>query len=314
VSLITVHDWQGLKPQFRGASVALGNFDGLHQGHQRVVATAVDAARKLGVPAGVISFDPHPRRWFQPDAEPFRVMGPGQLARALEQLGVEILYLLPFGAEMAAMSDEAFARDVMAGGMGVKHVAAGFDVTFGKDRAGSDEKLRQYGARFGFGVTIVERMATLEGVKYSSTEARRAVAEGRPEAVVAILGRPFAIEGVVVQGDQIGRTLGFPTANVSLSDYIRPAFGVYAVRVRLADGRVIKGVANIGHRPTIAGGREARLEAHLFDFAEDLYGQTIETELVAYLRPEQKFDGLDALKARIAKDEQEARRRLAQED
>ena len=311
MSLEVVHDWRGLAPELRGASVALGNFDGLHKGHQRVIAAAVDFAREHNIPSGVISFDPHPRRFFQPDATPFRVMGPAQQARALEALGVDILYLLPFDATLAQMSDETFAREVLSQGLGVKHVAAGFDVSFGKDRTGSGLKLQRYGQELGFGVSIVERMATLEGVKFSSTEARRAIADGRPEEVVEILGHPFAIEGEVVHGDQRGRLLGFPTANVWLDDYARPAFGVYAVRVRLPDGRVIDGVANVGHRPTV-NGTDERLEAHLFDFDEDLYGQTLETEFVARIRPEQKFEGLDALKARIALDAEDARRRLAE--
>jgi len=309
VSIEIIRSWQGLTPEQKGASVALGNFDGLHEGHRTVIQAAIDAGRKLGVPAGVISFDPHPRRYFQPEAEPFRVMTTGQLARALQALGVSRLYLLPFDSTMASMSDEAFAREVLSQGLGVRHVAAGFDITFGKDRSGSPESLKRYGAALGFSVSIVERMATLEGVKYSSTEARRAIADGAPEEVADLLGHPFAIEGEVTQGDQRGRLLGFPTANVALGDYIRPAFGVYAVRVRLPDGRVVPGVANIGKRPTV-GGEIARLEVHLFDFAEDLYGQVIETELVSKIRPEQKFEGLDALKARIAIDAAEARKRL----
>ncbi len=309
MTLKVVTRWHGLDASDRGASVALGNFDGVHQGHRAVIEKAVAEARRLGAPAGVISFDPHPRRFFQPDAAPFRVMSPGQQARTLEALGVDIFYRLPFDAAMAGLSDEAFARDVLAEGLGVRHVAAGFDVTFGKDRTGSGEELKRYGARFGFGVTIVERMATLEGIKYASTEARRALAAGEPERVADLLGQPFAIEGEVFQGDQRGRLLGFPTANVMLGDYVRPAFGVYAVRVRLPDGRMIPGVANVGRRPTV-NGTDERVEAHLFDFDEDLYGRAIEVELVCFIRPEQKFESLDALKARIAKDSAEARRKL----
>jgi riboflavin kinase/FMN adenylyltransferase len=309
MTLSLVRDWKGLQPAQQGASIALGNFDGLHLGHQRVIGAAIEAARKLRAPSGVISFEPHPRRFFQPDAAPFRVMSTAQLGRALEAMGVEILYLLSFDREMAQMSDETFAREVLAEGLKVRQVAAGFDVSFGKDRSGSGAELQSYGKRYGFGVTIVERMATLEGVKYASTEARRAIADGRPEAVVDILGRPFAIEGEVMRGDQRGRLLGFPTANVALDDYVRPAFGVYAVRVLLPDGRVFPGVANVGRRPTV-GGEDERLEVHLFGFEGDLYGQIIETELVGRIRPEQKFEGLDALKARIAKDVVEAKRRL----
>jgi riboflavin kinase/FMN adenylyltransferase len=301
VSLRIVRDWRGLAAADRGASVALGNFDGLHPGHVAVIEAAIAAGKRLGAPAGVISFEPHPRRYFQPDAEPFRVMSTRQLARALEEMGVEIFYLLPFDRSMATMSDETFAKEVLKDGLGVRHVAAGFDVSFGKDRAGNGALLEAYGKTYGFEVTIVTRMATLEGVKYASTEARRAIEDGSPEAVEEILGRPFAIEGEVMRGDQRGRLLGFPTANVGLDDYVRPAFGVYAVNVRLADGRTFGGVANIGRRPTV-GGEDERLEVHLFDFEGDLYGQTIETQLVARIRPEQKFESLDALKARIEKD------------
>jgi riboflavin kinase/FMN adenylyltransferase len=310
MSIQVIRDWRHVPAKCKGASVALGNFDGLHRGHRAVVQAAVKAAKALSAPPAVISFEPHPRRFFQPSAEPFRVMSPAQLARALNEQGVDVFYLLPFDAEMAAMSDAGFAREVLAKGLGVRHVAAGFDVTFGKDRTGSAASLQALGKDLGFGVTIVERMATLEGVKFSSTEARRAIADGAPEEVAELLGHPFAIEGEVVKGDQRGRLLGFPTANVGLDDYIRPAFGVYAVRVRLPSGRVVPGVANIGKRPTV-GGEDARLEVHLFDFAEDLYGQTIETELVSMIRPEQRFESLDALKARIALDADEARKRLA---
>jgi riboflavin kinase/FMN adenylyltransferase len=310
MSLTIIRDWRDLPAAQRGASVALGAFDGLHRGHQTVIGAAVAVGRSHGYPTGVISFDPHPRRWFQPTAEPFRVMGPAQQARALEALGVDILYLLPFGAELAGMTDEAFARDVLAGGLGIRHVTAGFDIHFGKDRTGNGDTLKKYGQAFGFGVTIIERLANLEGVKFSSTEARRAIADGRPEEVADILGRPFAICGEVKTGDKRGRQLGFPTANVGLEDYVRPAFGVYAVRVRLPDGRVLPGVANIGNRPTV-NGTDERLEVHLFDFAEDLYGQVIEVELAAFIRHEQKFGSLDALKERIGKDAAEARRHLA---
>lgn len=307
-----IEAWRDLPPEARGASVALGNFDGLHRGHQAVIAEARRAADRLSAPCGVISFEPHPRKWFQPQAEPFRVMGPRQFARALEALGVERLYALPFDADMAAMSDEDFAREVLSEGLGVRHVAAGFDVTFGRDRTGDGEVLEAYGRRYGFGVSICPRMADLEDVKFSSTAVRQAVRAGDPRRAAEILGHPFAIEGVVAQGDQRGRTLGFPTANLSLSDYVRPAFGVYATRVRLEDGRVFDGVANIGRRPTVKG-QDERLEVHLFDFEGDLYGQTLEVALVGFLRPEQTFAGLEALKVRISHDADAARALLRRE-
>jgi riboflavin kinase/FMN adenylyltransferase len=305
-----LNDWRGLEAGDRGAAIALGNFDGVHRGHQRVIAAAADAARRLGAPLGVISFEPHPRRWFQPEAEPFRVMSVDQQARALEALGVEILYVLPFGAAMAGMTDQEFAREVLAEGLGVRAVAAGYDVSFGKNRTGDGDALRRYGERDSFEVAIVERVDDAKGMKLSSSAVREALKRAAPEEAAEILGRPFAIEGAVRPGDARGRTIGVPTLNVELDDYVRPAFGVYATRTRLPDGRVIDGVANLGRRPTV-GGEVERLEVHLFDFDEDLYGRTVETQLLSFLRPEQKFAGLDALKAQIADDMREARRRLA---
>jgi riboflavin kinase/FMN adenylyltransferase len=303
------HDWRGLEPVDQGASTAFGNFDGVHLGHQRVIAAAKAAAERLGAPLGVISFEPHPRRWFQPEAAPFRVMSVNQQARALAELGVDLFYILPFGAELAGMSAEDFARLVLHEGLKVRHVAAGFDVTFGKGRTGSGESLEALGRALGFGVTIVERVDDAHGVKLSSSAVREALEAGRPEEAAVILGRPFAIEGVVAHGDKRGRLLGFPTANIELGDYVRPAFGVYATLIRLPDGREVKGVANLGRRPTVSGTVE-RLEVHLFDFEEDLYGQTVETALISFLRPETRFDSLDALKAQIAEDAVAARKAL----
>lgn len=305
-----IHGWTALDDDQRGASVALGNFDGVHLGHRAVIGQAAAAARALNVPSGVVSFEPHPRRWFQPDAEPFRLTTIGQQARALEALGVERLYLLPFDATMASLSDEAFARFVLAEGLGVRHVAVGFDITFGKGRTGSPERLAAYGRDLGFTVSVTDALCSSEGSKLSSSAVREALMGARPDQAAAILGRPFAIEGEVVHGDKRGRTIGVPTANVRLGDYVRPAYGVYATRTRLPDGRVLDGVANLGVRPMFQA-PEPLLEVWLFDFAEDIYGQVIETELIAWLRPELKFDGLDALKTRIDQDAQEARAALA---
>lgn len=306
MALTVVHDWRGAPETARGAACALGNFDGVHRGHRSVIATARARARASGAPCGVISFEPHPRRWFTPAAEPFRVTTPGQQARILGELGVDIFFVLPFGAELAGMTDETFAREVLAEGLGVSHVTVGFDISFGKGRTGSPERLMLYGAEFGFEVTVVDRIADPSGAKLSSTAVRSALRAGRPQDAAAVLGRPFAIEGVVAHGDKRGRTLGFPTLNVPLGDYVRPAFGVYATRTRLPDGRIAPGVSNLGARPTV-GGTQERLETFLFDVDEDLYGAVVETELVAFIRPEMKFEGLEALKAQIAIDATEAR-------
>ena len=301
-----IRGWRDLPVGQRGAAVAIGAFDGVHRGHQAVIANAREAAQAMGAPLGVVSFDPHPRRWFQPDAAPFRLMTPDQMATALEALGVERLYLLPFDAEMAAMSDEGFARTVLADGLGIKHAAVGFDFTFGKGRTGSPEALTGYGRDLGFTVSVADRKDDADGLKLSSSAVREALKAGDMARAAAILGRPFAIAGEVIHGDKRGRTIGAPTANVDLGDYMRPAYGVYATRTRLPDGRVIDGVASLGVRPMFAV-ETPLLEVWLFDFDEDLYGQTIETRLIAFLRPEMAFDGLEALKMQIDRDAAAAR-------
>ena len=312
MALKLVHGWRSLEQADRGGALALGNFDGVHRGHRQVIAEAARAARQLGAPLAVATFEPHPRRWFQPDAEPFRLQTLNQQARTLESLGVDRLHVLPFDAELAEMSDETFARRVLHEGLDVRHVAVGFDVTFGKGRTGDPSSLAAYGASLGFTVSTTPLIASPDGVKLSSSAVRDALASGKPEQAERILGRPFAIEGVVQHGDKRGRLLGFPTANILLDDYVRPAFGVYAVRSLLADGRRVPGVANLGRRPTVDG-TEERLEVWLFDLNEDLYGQTIETDLLAFIRPERRFSGLDELKAQIAADADAARALLLPE-
>lgn len=305
-----VHGWRGLTPRQRGAASALGAFDGVHRGHQAVIGAAREAADHLSAPLAVVTFEPHPRRWFQPDAAPFRLMSLAQMARALEAQGVKRLYVLPFDAEMAAMSDEAFARDVLAKGLGLRHAAVGFDFTYGKGRTGSPEALTRIGRDLGFSVSVTERVDDRSGLKLSSSAVREALAAGDMARATRILGRPFAIEGEVVHGDKRGRTIGVPTANVRLGDYMRPAYGVFATRTRLADGRLVDGVANLGVRPMFET-PEPLLEVWLFDFSGDLYGQVVETQLIERLRGEMSFDGLDALKVQIEADAKAARAALA---
>jgi len=305
MALKVLHGWKTLAAPDTGAAVALGNFDGVHLGHQRVIADAAATAASIGAPLGLISFEPHARMHFEPDAPPFRLMTPHQLARVVERLGVQRLYLLPFGVEMANFTDRDFVRSVLVAGLGVRHVAVGFDVTFGKDRTGDPHSMRRYGEEFGFSVSVTAEVA-LDGHKMSSSAVREALRDGHPEVAEAILGRPFAIEGVVQKGRQLGRQLGFPTANVPLIDYVAPKFGVYATRTRLADGRQLAGVANIGVNPT-TGEVDPRLEVWLFDFDEDIYGETIETDLIAFLRPELKFPSIDAMVAQIWLDARDAR-------
>ena len=217
-----VHGWKDLPDAERGAAVALGNFDGVHRGHQQVIAQAARAARTAKVPLGVVTFDPHPRRLFRPSEPAFKLMTHDQQARALEALGVDILYLLPFDFEMASFNDREFVEKVLVGGLGVKHVAVGFDISFGRGRTGSADLMKVYGAEHGFSVSVAEPVANREGEKFSSTGVRDALRDGHPEAAARILGRPFAIEGVVRRGQQLGRQLGFPTANVEVEDYVVP--------------------------------------------------------------------------------------------
>jgi len=306
MTLKTVNAWKNLPAEERGASVALGNFDGVHRGHQQVIAQAAKAALAAKTPLGVITFDPHPRRLFRPTEPAFKLMTHGQQARALGGLGVDLLYLLPFDFEMASFGDREFVEKVLVEGLGVKHVAAGFDISFGRGRTGSGDLLKVYGEEYGFTVSIAEPVASRDGEKFSSTAVRDALRDGQPEHAARILGRPFAIEGVVRRGQQLGRQLGFPTANVEVEDYVVPKLGVYATRTRLPDGREVPGVANLGNNPT-TGIVETRLETWLFDFDEDLYGQIIETDLIAFLRPELKFDSLELMIEQIHRDEQAAR-------
>jgi riboflavin kinase/FMN adenylyltransferase len=308
--LRVIRGWTELTDADRGAAVAMGSFDGVHKGHQRVIALAARAAKDLGVPLGVITFDPHPRAWFRPGEPAFRLMKFDQQARALEALGVDILYVLPWDAELANMSDREFAARVLHEGLGARHVAVGFDNSFGKDRTGTPQTMRQYGEELGFGVSVAEEVTDGEGDKYSSTAVREALREGRPEEAQRVLGRPFAIEGAVQRGRQLGRKLGFPTANVPLDDYVVPRFGVYATRTRLQDGRRLPGVANIGVNPTVEGITRPLLEVWLFDFDEDIYDQVIETDLIAFLRPEEKFPDLATMTAQVMQDARNARSML----
>jgi riboflavin kinase/FMN adenylyltransferase len=310
VAIEIVHGWRDLVPSQRGAAAAVGAFDGVHRGHQAVIGAARQAAERLSAPLAVVTFEPHPRRWFQPEAAPFRLMSLAQMARAIDGLGVDRLHVLPFDAEMAAMTDEAFARDVLSGGLGLCHAAVGFDFTNGKGRTGSAEGLLRIGQDLGFSVSVTGRMDDASGLKLSSSAVREALAAGDMARATRILGRPFAIEGEVVHGDKRGRTIGVPTANVRMGDYMRPAYGVFATRTRLADGRWIDGVANLGVRPMFET-PEPLLEVWLFDFTGDLYGQVVETRLIERLRGEMAFDSLDALKVQIDADAQAARAVLA---
>lgn len=293
----------------RGASIALGNFDGVHRGHQAVMASARVAAEQLGAPLGMAVFEPHPRRFFFPGAPPFALQSFDQRARAAALVGVSVVYEIAFTAELASWSAEDFAQLLLVEQIGVRHVSVGDDFRFGKNRAAGVEELAQIGAALGFSVTAVSQIEAL-GDRISSTAIRDALAVGDIGLANTLLTRPWAIEGVVERGFQRGRGFGFATANLKLGEYTRPKLGIYAVRVNVGDGVWRAGVASIGVNPTVGALPEPLLEAHLFDFDADLYGKTIEVQLHAYLRAEAKFDDVDALKAQMARDAEAARKIL----
>jgi len=287
----------------RGASAAIGNFDGVHLGHRHVIDIARRAGEKIGAPPGVVTFEPHPREFFAPDAPPFRLMGAEARAHRLEKIGVERLYELPFNAALAGLSPRAFVRDILADGLGLRHVVVGADFCFGKGRAGNAAILQEFGAEMGFGVTIADLIEG-PGGQVSSTAIRTALSQGRPRDAAAMLGHWHRIEGPVLGGEQRGRTLGYPTANMSIAGLHPPRFGVYAVLVDVLDGPhqgTYHGAASLGVRPQY-GGAEPNLETFLLDFSGDLYGAHLSVGLVEYLRPEETFDSLDAFIAQMDAD------------
>ena len=291
-------------PSLRGGVVAIGNFDGVHRGHQAVISRAATLAAGFGAPRAVLTFEPHPRRFFRPEIPPFLLTPFRAKAQLLAALGVEMLAVQRFDAAFAHLDADAFIRRILVDGLAARHVVVGYDFTFGHERSGNVDVLKRAGSQYGFGVTAVGPVASADGEIFSSTNIRDYLVGGKPGHAAALLGRPFEIHGMVLGGDRRGRTIGFPTANLTLGGYIRPAFGVYAVRAGVeTEGRIAwhDGVANLGLRPTVDGSR-LLLETHLFDFARDIYNTHLRVALIEFIRPEQKFSGLDALKAQIAED------------
>jgi len=302
----TLRDHLFMDPSDRGACAAIGNFDGVHLGHQSVIALARDA--EPDAPLGVLTFEPHPRAFFAPDAPPFRLMSREARASRLEKLGVDTLFELNFNSALAALSPEAFARKVISDGFGLRHVIVGADFCFGKGRSGTAADLQHFGAQMGFGVTIAPLMAHSETV-VSSTAIRRALSDGKPREAASMLGHWHRIEGPVIGGEQRGRDLGYPTANMSIDGLHPPAFGVYAVLVDVLEGPHegrYHGVASMGVRPMF-GENRPNLETFIFDFSGDLYDTPLSVGLVEYLRPEAKFDGLEALITQMDADSLRAR-------
>lgn len=300
-------DWNWVDPVARGTSVAMGNFDGIHLGHQKVI----DLARNHGR-LGIVTFEPHPRQVFAPDAKAFRLMNAEARANRLAKLGVDTLFELPFNKLLSGMDPDTFAGKVLAEGLGVSHVVVGADFCFGKGRAGRAQDLIRLGAVHGFGVTIADLVMDA-GREVSSTAIRQALADGNPRAAAAMLGHLHRIEGEVIHGEKRGRELGYPTANMSIAGLHPPKFGVYAVKADVLSGPhagSYLGAASLGVRPQF-GGDVPNLETFLFDFIGDLYGHHLSIAFVEYLRPEMKFGGLQGLLNQMAADCTRARAILA---
>lgn len=293
----------------RGGVVALGNFDGFHRGHQAVVGAAIAHGRATGRPVLVASFDPHPVRFFRPDAPPFRLTTLDQRAGLFAEAGADAMLVFRFDEALASLTPEQFVADLLIERAGAAHVVTGEDFTFGKGRSGNVAILSEIGARHGMTTAAIGPVSDDKG-PISSSRIRAALTEGDPQEAARLLTRPFRIAGTVQHGDKVGRTIGYPTANIVLDRYLRPRYGIYAVRGRLPDGRVIDGAANVGIRPTFDPPKEL-LEVFFFDFAESLYDQAIEIEIIAYIRPEAKFDSLEALTEQMDRDCAEAKRILA---
>ncbi|MBO9574753.1 MAG: bifunctional riboflavin kinase/FAD synthetase [Sphingobium sp.] len=300
----------GVPAHLRGAVIALGNFDGFHLGHQAVVARAIEQARAEGRPAIVATFDPHPVRLFQPDAPPFRLTTLDQRERLFGAAGADAMLVFHFDRELASRTAAEFVA-MLAQDFGATGVVTGEDFTFGKGRSGSIAVLQELGAPLGLTAEAVAPVTDDGGEVISSSRIRDALMAGDCATATRLLSRPFAIEGAVIHGDKRGRSIGFPTANMELGPYLRPAYGIYAVRVHLPNERVIGGAANLGIRPTFNPPKEL-LETYLFDFAGDLYGQTVEVALIERLRGEAKFETMDALVAQMDADVAQARAILGQ--
>lgn len=299
-----IRDWTDVPASARGASVALGNFDGVHRGHAEILRAA-HAARPDGRRA-VLTFAPHPREFFRPDDPPFRLTLEAERSAALAADGVDLIFELGFDQAFSEITAERFIAEILHEGIGAAHLTCGPDFAFGHRRGGDVALLAAEAEALGIGLTVVPAFGDAEG-PISSTRIRRLLQDGYPERAALLLGRPHQIRGAVAHGDRLGRTIGFPTANVALGRHLEPARGVYVVTARLDGGHEVAGVANIGRRPTVAEGAISRLEVHLFDFDADIYGQEIAVALHHFIRPERRFPDIDALRAQIGSDAEVAR-------
>jgi len=311
-----LRDCNNVPQELKGLVLAIGNFDGVHRGHQAVIGEAQKEAEKRFVPSGVLTFEPHSREFFAPEAPPIRLSTLDTRAAHLNWLGVDVMAALTFDLEFSQKTAEQFVKDVLVDGFGVSHVVVGYDFIFGHKRQGTTVILSELGKKYGFGVTVVEPVGE-ETTIFSSTAIRKCLEAGDPATAASLLGHWWEVDGTVIKGDQRGRTIGFPTANLPITKYQQPKLGVYAVRVGLTEDNGatswVDGVANYGRRPTFDKS-DTLLEVHLLDFESDLYGQHIHVAFVDFIRDEKKFTGLEALQEQIKLDEQSARQILARED
>lgn len=303
-----IRDWNAISGADRGAAIAIGNFDGVHKGHQSVIGLARDAAGPIAAPVGVLTFEPHPREYFAPDGQPFRLMNAEARANRLAKLGVDILYELPFDDRLAGLSASDFVSEVLHRDIGARHVVVGQDFCFGKGRKGNADSLHAAGLSHGFGVTIAPMLGGPAG-RVSSTAIRLALTEGRARDAAEMLGHWHRIEGPVIHGEKRGRMLGYPTANMSIAGLHPPRFGVYAVLVDILGGPhrgSHHGVASIGVRPMF-GDNVPNIETLVFDFSGNLYDAHLSVALVEFLRGEERFDSIDALIVQMDADSAQAR-------
>jgi riboflavin kinase/FMN adenylyltransferase len=303
-----VHGSDAVPREAKGAVLALGNFDGVHRGHQVLIGRAIAAATRSGRPSGALLFEPHPREFFQPDTPHFRLTPLDEKLAVLEGLGLDVAIVLPFDAKLAALDAGRFIEDILVGALAVSEVVVGYHFFFGRNRGGSVETLKAAGAAYGFAVTVVEPIAEA-GEPFSSTAIRLLLAEGDVRGAAAALGRPWRVTGPVIGGAKRGTGLGFPTANVALPKGTALGHGIFAVRVRL-DGRDLDGAAYLGTRPTFDDGMPV-LEVFLFDFDEAIYGHTIEVSFIDKVRDDRKFDSAEELVRQMEEDCAKAREILA---
>ena len=290
---------------------AVGNFDGVHLGHRKIIEHAKTIADRVGARPSVLTFEPHPRALFQTDGVPFRLSTSVSKARALSETGIDLIFELPFDQTFAQLSAEEFVVKVLKNSLQLNHVVCGYDFVFGHRRRGTAEILETLGSQVGIGVTTIPAVSEKDGAVYSSTRVRQCLAEGDPIGASELLGRPWSFSAFVETGDQRGRTIGFPTCNLRLHDLVQPSHGVYAVFVQIEnEGKWLPSVANFGRRPTV-NDRGALFEVNLFDIERDLYNKSLTVCIMDLIRPELKFDGLDALKTQIALDAASARAILA---